>query len=201
MTADSTHDGPTSEDPTGEDPGAEDDALARLGGRRQAFVRHLLITGNGSEAARRAGYSARSAARTASRLLRTPAVAAALDAQRRRTARRLAISAERVLTEYARIAFSDLTDYLAWGPDGLTLAPSARLDADRAAAVAEVAETGAGRVRIKLHDKVRALDALAKRLGLAGEPGGADSRHEAWLARIAALAAARAAGDKSTGAD
>lgn len=166
---------------------------AGLRPRQRAFVHHMIITGNASEAARRAGYSEKSAADTGSRLVRHPAVAAALAVAQDSALKRLAVTEDRVLTEIARIAFADLTDYLTWGPDGTVLKSSAMLDDDQSAAVAEVAETTAGRVRLKLHDKVRALDALAKRLGLLADPAADAARHEDWLARLVAAMEARVA--------
>src|SRR4051794_37095150 len=40
-------------------------------------------------------------------------------------AARLGITVERVLVEYARIAFADIRQVLTWGPDGVVLKPPA----------------------------------------------------------------------------
>ena len=84
----------------------------------------------------------------------------------------MGITAERVLAELSAIAFANAGDYFAWGPQGVALKDSAGLTVPQRAAVAEVAETkpgprgGAGTVKIKLHDKLAALDRLARHLGL-----------------------------------
>jgi hypothetical protein len=83
-------------------------------------------------------------------------------------AARLGITPERVLEEYARIAFASLRDIASWGPDGLEVKPSGDLTPAEVAAIAEiVAAAGSGRVyRIKLHDKKPVLDAIARHLGM-----------------------------------
>jgi hypothetical protein len=84
-------------------------------------------------------------------------------------AARLGITAERVLQEYARIAFSDMSRILGWDDEGKMQAkPSTALSEDDAPAIAEiVASASTGIVyRIKLHDKKPVLDALARHLGL-----------------------------------
>jgi hypothetical protein len=73
----------------------------------------------------------------------------------------------RTLRELARVSFSEITDYAAWGADGqVTLVPSAILPPDAAAAVREVRRTPEGELLVKLHDKVAALGLLAKVRGL-----------------------------------
>jgi hypothetical protein len=84
-------------------------------------------------------------------------------------AARLGITPERVLQEYARIAFSDMSRIVGWDEAGKMQAkPSTGLSEDDAAAIAEiVASASTGNVyRIKLHDKKPVLDALARHLGL-----------------------------------
>lgn len=110
--------------------------------RTRQFIREYLIDLNGSAAARRAGYSPRSAGRRAFELLERPEVKAAVRAAMAARARRTNVTADRVLEEFARIAFADLRRVSDWGPGGFRLKPSARLaDAD-AAAVAWVSTGG-----------------------------------------------------------
>ena len=68
-----------------------------------------------------------------------------------------------VLQKVARIAFASMTDYATWGPDGIKLVGSERLTPEQTVAVAEISETTTqhgGSKRIKLHDKLRALELL-----------------------------------------
>jgi len=137
--------------------------------RRQRFVEEYLIDLNATQAAIRAGYSPRTARSIGSRLLGEPVIRARVDAALAERSRRTAITQDQVLREYARLAFSDLRQVAHWGPEGLRVLPSATLDDDSAAALAEVHETrtgAGGTVRVKLHEKKSALDALARHLGL-----------------------------------
>jgi phage terminase small subunit len=143
------------------------------------FVQEYLLDLHATAAYQRAGYKARgaSARAAAARLLTNVSLAAALDAERQRLAAALAITPERVLREYARLAFACLTDVSSWDTDGVSLVPSQELTPDQAAAIAEVseetrvvvAEQGEQRTikkRLKMHDKKGALDSLARHLKL-----------------------------------
>ncbi len=140
-----------------------------LNPRQERFIEHYLILGKGAEAARRAGYSARSAYATADKLLHNPLVVAAIDEANAARAQRMKIDADRVLAELARLGFADLGRIAEWGPDGMRIKPGQELAPEDRAAVAEVVvETGGGKtkLKVKLFNKQRALDSLAKHLGL-----------------------------------
>ncbi len=82
------------------------------------------------------------------------------------------VTVERVVRELARIAFGDRRDLMEWGPDGVRLKDSGELTHDQAAAVAEVSETTnlhGGSIKIKTHDKVKALELLGRHLGVFAE--------------------------------
>jgi phage terminase small subunit len=150
--------------------------LARrpLSALQQNFVEEYLIDFNGTRAAERAGYSSRSASTMASRLLSHPQISLAIAEGIEARAARTRVTADRVIDEYARIAFSDMRRYVEWGSGGVALKASSAIDVVDAACVAEVTETKTatgGTVKFKLHDKRAALDALAKHLGLFVERG------------------------------
>jgi phage terminase small subunit len=82
-------------------------------------------------------------------------------------AARLGITAERVLQEYANIAFADLRHIVEWGPDGFVVKPLKDIsDGDLAAISEYVPGTDSGHARVKLYDKKAALDAIARHLGM-----------------------------------
>jgi hypothetical protein len=123
-----------------------------------------------------------------------------------KTAARLGITAERVLQEYARIAFADLRRLADWGPDGLVpKKPEFLTDAD-AAAISEITTVGAAtrHHRIKLYDKKAALDAIARHLGMSVTAARhqesdtpedlAEDARDALARRLARLSAAGAEG-------
>ncbi|HEV2263549.1 MAG TPA: terminase small subunit [Stellaceae bacterium] len=140
----------------------------RLSPRQQKFVEQYLITGVASQAAIRAGYSPASAWSAGSRLRRNPKIAKAIRVGRANEARRAQIAHERVLLELARVAFSDIGEVLDWtGGDDVTLRPKAKISPHHRAAIAEIVPRRMGKgPRIKFHNKARALEALARHLGI-----------------------------------
>lgn len=152
---------------------------ARMTPRQLRFVEEYLVDLNGKQAAIRAGYKPSCAAKIASDMLRRQPqiVKAVSDAMAAREFRKL-LTRDRILLEYARIAFADIRQIIEWGPAGLTLKQSAELaDAD-AAVVAEVSsikhKAGGGRSRLKMHDKKKALDAIVRLLGFMEMNGAGD---------------------------
>ncbi len=197
--------------------------------RQQRFVEEYLVDLNATRAAKRAGYSAKSASTRGYRLLRNPAVAAAVAKAQDKRAARTRVSADRVVTELAKVAFGDPRRLLSWGPDGVVLRDSSELTEAEAALVSEVSETrtaAGGTRKVKLHCKLTALNALGKHLGLFGngrqaalaralaqnggaengtdqngEADAADDPRERLARRIAGIAARLATKDPDRGAD
>jgi len=142
-----------------------------LSDRQQRFVLEYLVDGNATQAYIRAGYAARgqSASACAEKLLRNAEVKTAIDEGMSKTLGRLEITRERVLAELARIAFGNKRALMKWGPHGLRLNDSEGLDDDDIAQVAEVSETttkDGGSLKLKTHDKVKALELLGRHLVL-----------------------------------
>jgi phage terminase small subunit len=136
----------------------------------ERFALAYLVTGNAAEAARRAGLKAVQAKTGGFRMLQLPHVAAFIEAERAASIERTRIDVDRVRREFARIAFVDIGDVIEWDEDGnIALKASAAISPDDRAAIAELkVKRGAHGVkaRVKLHDKQRALDSLARLLGL-----------------------------------
>jgi phage terminase small subunit len=120
-------------------------------------------------------------------------------------AARLGVSVERVLIEYARIAFADIRQVLTWGPEGVVLKPPDELGSAEAAAICEIAPGARpGTYRVKFYNKKAALDAIARHLGMfpaaprrpeenpAVDP--AEDAREVLARRLARLAAGDPAG-------
>ncbi len=144
----------------------------KLTPKQSAFVEEFACDLNATQAAIRAGYSANTAKEQATRLLSNVHVAAEIAKGRAARSERTGISADRVLQELARIAFFDVRKAL--NPDG-TMKPLDELDDDTAAAIAglDIAEIRDGEgmpigtlKKIKIADKLVALDKLARNLGL-----------------------------------
>ena len=117
-------------------------------------------------------------------------------------AKALGITQEKVLQEYARIAFANLSHIVHWSDSGMSFKADGELGADDVAAIAEIVESAKDHTpyRVKLYDKKAALDAIARYLGmdpLAGAAGGesepdqngADDPREVLIRKLDRLAA------------
>jgi phage terminase small subunit len=146
----------------------------KLTPKQQRFVQEYLKDLNATQAAIRAGYSARNADKIGPELLGKTRVAQAIQEAQAKLAAKLEATVERIVGEYAKIAFLDPRKFFA--TDG-SLKPIVELDADVAAALAsfEQDEHWKGTAddghevttkRIRFADKLRGLDALAKHLGI-----------------------------------
>ena len=137
-----------------------------LSPKQAAFVAEYLIDLNATQAAIRAGYSEKSAARISVELLNKTQVRKAIEKAQAKRTERTEITADRVVTELAKIAFADPRDLMEWGPNGVMLKDSSTLTEEQAASVAEVAEGNGGTLRLKKHDKVKALELLGRHIGM-----------------------------------
>lgn len=153
-----------------------------LNPRQEDFVYEYLIDLNATQAAKRAGYSEKTAGQIGHELLKKPEIQNAIAALRKKRAQRYEITAENVLAEYAKIGFSNMDDYVDTETNDLPVIDMAGLTRDQLAAVSEITVDtryeyeGRGadrecvgtidRVKFKLYDKTKGLDALAKNLGL-----------------------------------
>jgi len=148
---------------------------AKLTAKQERFVAEYLIDLNATQAAIRAGYSAKTAGAVGHENLKKPEIATLLQEAMQKRQRGLELTAERVLLEVARLAFFDPRKLLR--EDG-SPKPIHELDDDTAAAVAglDITEewegTGEDRVFIgytkkyKFADKNAALDKAMRHLGL-----------------------------------
>jgi len=145
--------------------------------RQLLFVSEYLKDLNAAQAHARAHGAGPSVAETnGPRLLRNAQVQAAVEAGTAEKLARNALTADRILEEYRRLAFADIRTF--FDADG-NLIPLQDLDEERAACLASLeilirnAKDGDGHTaevhRFKLWDKTRALEALAKHFGLVRE--------------------------------
>jgi phage terminase small subunit len=161
--------------------------------KRQLFVQEYLVDLNGTQAAIRAGYAESGAYHEAYRLLRNAEVLQAIEYA---LMERTGITRSRIVDELGAIAFSDLGDFVDWDNETqhvaadikdridadvetgdrptitnrVTLKPSHKLTPALRRAVAKVSQDRYGNVRVEMHDKLAALDKLARALGMYQEP-------------------------------
>lgn len=146
-----------------------------LSPKRQRFVDEYLKDLNATQAAIRAGYSAKSAYSQAHDLLKNPEISEAIAAGQAKASISANVTAERVLLELARLAFLDPRQL--YQADG-TLRPIKELPDDVAACLSSIEVTeecrGEGENRelvgltkkVRLWDKPKALALLCKHLNL-----------------------------------
>ncbi|WP_088685208.1 terminase small subunit [Rhizobium sp. R635] len=140
--------------------------MAKLTVKQRLFVAEYLKDLNATQAARRAGYSDRSK-NAPTRLMANEAVRGAIDKALAAQMERMEITAERVLSAIAQIAFGDVRDV--FDEEGALKAPS-EWDERTAAGVAgleiNTSAKAKGEVvhvaKIKRADRLRALDMLAR---------------------------------------
>lgn len=153
--------------------------------KQAQFVREYLLDLNATQAAIRAGYSEKNASRIASELLDKTHVRDAIDAAKEKRAEKTDITAERVLTEIARMAFYDPSEIMReigeedadddgryrYSDDGKIY--GLRGPGDIRALPENVRRVivgwswdKAGNFVVKLADKSKALDQLARHLSL-----------------------------------
>jgi phage terminase small subunit len=146
-----------------------------LNDQQERFCLEYLKDLNGKQAAIRAGYSEASAESQASRLLSNAKVASRVAELKAKQFGQIELSAARVLQELARLAMVDLSE--AYDENGrLKSMKEIPEEVRRAIAGVEVFEEFEGRgedrvkvgdtVKVKLFDKTRALELLAKHFKL-----------------------------------
>ena len=151
---------------------------------QRLFVKEYLKDRNATQAAIRAGYSKKTAWCQGQVLLDKPHVQKAIAQEIEQKTKKLDITAERVLSEMARLAFAQMGGFVRL--EGNTaIIDFSETTKDDMAALAEITQDeyveGRGddservrKTKIKLHDKKGALDTLMKYLKLMD--GGADQQ-------------------------
>ena len=153
--------------------GQEPTAAKKLTAKQQCFVAEYLVDMNATQAAIRAGYSAKTANEQGSQLLANLSVAEAIKSAMDARSERTEITQDMVLRELAKIGFSDLRRMFS---NGNLIAIDA-LDDDTAACLSSIevvtknvpgGETGEVEhvAKIKVWDKQAALVNIGRHLGM-----------------------------------
>ncbi|WP_439631400.1 terminase small subunit [Gemmata sp.] len=162
--------------------------MSKLNARQQRFMNEYLIDLNGTAAYRRAfpGCSYKSAKTAATRLLSNVVLRAEIAAARKVLGKQARTSAAKVIRAIGHIAFLDVGDVFDLSCDGWKFRPLRDVPLETRQSIAAmkvrrtstVTRTLAGGelvtetcevISIKLCDKLRALDMLARHLGLYAE--------------------------------
>ena len=149
-------------------------ARTALTAKQEAFVQQYLLDLNATQAAIRAGYSAKTAESQGSTLLRNPKVALAVQEARQRTSERLELTRDDVIRQYQRIGFSDPRKIFdAYGQikaitdlDDDTAAAIQGIDVEMKPSLSEDGEPISIPVlKVKMADRKSALDSIMKAQG------------------------------------
>lgn len=145
--------------------------------KQKMFVAEYLVDLNATQAAIRAGYSEKNAGKIGPELLGKTRISEAIQEQMDARENRTLITADKVLEELAKIGFSNLADYIQVQKDGTAYVDLSKLTREQAAAVQEITVDeyveGSGddakaikKVKLKLIDKIRALELIGKHLAM-----------------------------------
>lgn len=142
--------------------------MAKLTDKQERFVEEYMIDLNATQAAIRAGYSVKNAGKIGSELLEKTRISEAIDIKKAERSRRTGVTADRVVTELARIAFANAKNIVNFKTGGILGYAN---DDDLAAVQSVKVKTSCGNVdteerEIKLADKQKALELLGKHLGM-----------------------------------
>ena len=143
--------------------------MARLTEKQKRFIEEYLIDLNATQAAIRAGYSVNRASELGYQLLHKTTVSEAIQKAMAKRSRRTGITADRVLTELAKIGFSNAADIINFNSAEVNQNASA----DDLACIQSVkvktsySETGEMTEReVRLYDKKASLELIGKHLGM-----------------------------------
>jgi phage terminase small subunit len=137
--------------------------------KEERFCLEYLIDLNATQAAKRAGYSEKTANEIGSQNLAKLSIQNRISELKQARVKRTEITADKVLKELAKIGFANISDYLI---DGMSMKEMSSIARKKSAAIASIKKTvttwdGGDKeiVEFKLHDKLRALENIGKHIG------------------------------------
>jgi phage terminase small subunit len=142
-----------------------DKRVRALTPRQQRFVAEYVVDLNATQASIRAGYSPNGARVRGTHLLANSNIQDALGHAQEGRRLRVGLEADDVVRQLAVLAFANISDFVTWNDGGVRLRPSETVDQSKLSAVQSVT-SGQHGVTVRLHDKLRALELLAKHLGM-----------------------------------
>lgn len=123
--------------------------------KQQRFIEEYLVDLNATQAAIRAGYSAKTAKQQGARLLTNVYVAQALAEAQEKRSERTEITQDMVLRELAKIGFSDIRKAIKWNSNVAVAAPT--MDPD-AFDVDEMMQSGIPDIKPMITNQVELVD-------------------------------------------
>lgn len=142
---------------------------AELTPKQEAFCQQYIIDLNQTQAAIRAGYSEKTANQIACQLLTKLNIQARVNELKEKRSKRVEVDADWVLERLKQIAGADMSDVADWNASGVTFKDSAGLSEAAKASIQAIEESTnehGGSLKIKQHDKLKALEMLGRHLKL-----------------------------------
>ena len=145
--------------------------------RAWKFCHEFVKIGVRYLAAISAGYAKKSAYNQANRLMKNENVVNKISELREKLSKKMEISTESVLREYAKLGYTDLTDVVDMSTGSPIFKDLEAIDPKYLGAIQAISVDQHGRLKVKMHDKKGALDSLGKNLDLFA----ADNKREVEL--------------------
>lgn len=138
----------------------------RLTNKQARFCNEYMTDFNATQAAIRAGYSQKTAAQAGCSLLTKPNIKEKITLTTNEMAGDNLATVNRIISELCGIAFTRVTDVVSISPGGVaSVNPIDELTDSQQRAIESISQTQFG-VKIKMHDKVRAIELLGRHLGM-----------------------------------
>ncbi|HWQ41687.1 MAG TPA: terminase small subunit [Desulfosporosinus sp.] len=137
-----------------------------LTGKQILFVAEYLIDLNATQAAIRAGYSEKNAGKIGPELLGKSRVRQAIEMGMSRREHRIGITADKVLEQLAKIGFADIKNVVSWSGNRIKMKPSDDVDGTILAEITETETESGGTLKVKLNDRMKALEMMGRHLNL-----------------------------------
>lgn len=170
----------------------------KLNPRQKAFVREYLKCRNGAEAARRAGYSKKTAHEQAAQLLAKLSISRLVKANEEKVQAEFEVTQASIIRELAAVAFGNVGEVV--DEDG-RIVGDGRILAGFSKSSSRGDESDSDSFSVSAHNKVKALELLGKHVGMwrpvkddpdgSGE-GSSERNRQSVLQRVSELMRKRA---------
>lgn len=152
----------------------------QLNDKQKRFCEEYVIDLNATQASIRAGYSVKTAGSIGNNLLKKIEIQNEINALNRKRSVKTGITADKVIAELGKIAFADIKNYLSFDENGVKFKESNEVDGTLISEVSsnetETVLTGETtginkkvQLKMKLHDKMKALELLGKHFNIYNE--------------------------------
>lgn len=141
--------------------------MGKLTRKQQAFVQEYLVDLNATQAAIRAGYKTKTARQMAAQNMSKLNIQDAIQDGMKVREKRTEVTQDMVIKQLVKIAFLDIKEVVTWSDDqGIKIRPSDDVDGTVLTEVSETLSEGGWTKKVKMSDRMRAIEMLGKHLGM-----------------------------------